>query len=282
VSPPDSKGKFFNIGRFSVHLIQDGYFRIPGKSLIHKDVKKHPNRLLLGLTCLVIRDNHRIVLADTGLGEKPLGDLVSSYGISLPRKLLTELAALEITPSDVDVVILTHLHWDHVGGSTKLEGNCKYIPTFPNAMYIVQQKEWDWAVSLSEEDRSDYHREDFYPLWENNQLRLVQGTEEVVPGIKVELTGGHSPGHQIVWIQDESETALFLADLVPTLKLLDLNWVMRYDQNQEQITKIKHDVLERAVKDSAIAIFQHAPRIRIGTLKRNNRGRIELNNYQIN
>jgi len=272
---------FFPVGRFSVHLIQDGWFRIPGRSLIRKGVKKYPNRLLLGLTCLVIKDVHRVILVDTGLGDKPLGDLISDYGISLPRKLHEGLSDLGIATKDVDIVILTHLHWDHVGGSTKLLESGKCIPIFPNALYMVQCQEWEWAMSLPGEDRSEYHREDYCPLWENNQLKLVEGIEEVMPGIRVELTGGHSPGHQVVWIQDEGETALFLADLVPTPKLLDLNWMMKYDQNPEKVVEIKRDVLERAAEAEAIVVFQHAPRMRIGVLGKNSRGGIELKRLSI-
>jgi len=276
VSSPDRKSSAFQIGRFSVHLIQDGWFRIPGGSIIRKRSRNYPNRLLLGLTCLVIRDNQRTILVDTGLGNKPLGDLVSSYGISLPRKLHEGLGAFGITPKDVDVVILTHLHWDHVGGSTKLDekGNC--LPAFPNAVYLVQQAEWDWAMGIPENNREDFHREDFLPIQEYQQLWLIEGSQEVTPGIRVELTGGHSPGHQVVWIQDDRETALFLADLVPTPKLLNLNRVMKYDNNPEKVIQKKRDVLERAAALGAVVVFQHAPRRRMGILHKDNRGAIQL------
>jgi glyoxylase-like metal-dependent hydrolase (beta-lactamase superfamily II) len=270
------------IGRFSVHLIQDGWFRIPGDSFYQKGrnagtvlpFKTSP--LLLGMTCLLIRDEKRLILVDTGLGEKPLDDLVLTYGIVLPRKLNAGLAALGVQPPDVDIVILTHLHWDHAGGSTKLDENGNCIPAFPNAEYVVQQAEWDWAMNLSEEDRDDYHRENFLPLREHQQLRLMDGPQEIIPGIRVELTGGHSPGHQVVWIEDEGETALFLADLVPTPKLIDLNWTMKYDNNPEQVIQKKKDILGRAVDAEAVLVFQHAPRMRCGVLRKDRRGVLSL------
>jgi glyoxylase-like metal-dependent hydrolase (beta-lactamase superfamily II) len=274
----ESNSDTFHIGRFIAHLIQDGLFQIPAETLIRlgRQVAIAPKsaRLLLGLTCLVVRDDSNIVLIDTGLGQKPLGDLVVEYSISLPRQLMPALNAVGIQPQDVDTVILSHLHWDHAGGSTRPDGRGKLVPAFPNATYVLQKLEWEWARSQEGQTTGSYRPQDFLPLHEARQLRLVDGNLEVLPGIQVELTGGHCPGHQVVWIEDDGDSALYPADIIPTPQLLKSDQVMSYDHTPSRLVAAKQDLIQRAIDFGANIVFQHASNKRLGKLFRDSKGKI--------
>ena len=270
----------FRIGRLTAHLIQDGFFHIPAETLIRLGrVKKEEvslARLLLGFTCMVIREDNQVILIDTGIGEKPLEDEISEYQIQLPRQLQPGLLALGIQPEAVDVVILTHLHWDHAGGSTVLDDSGKAVPAFPNATYIVQKSEWEWALSEEGRDSGSYHPDDFIPLQDAGQLQFVDGEEEVYPGIQVEWTGGHCPGHQVVWIEDGGDTALYPADIIPTPQFLTLDRVLSYDHAPNQLVAVKQELIRRAVDFGATVVFIHVPKRRIGELYRDADGSIKL------
>ncbi len=268
------------IGRFKVYPIQDGLLQIPADTVIQLGKEPLPglrsSRLLLGLTCLVVKGTDHIVVIDTGLGDKPLGDLTAEYNVQLPRQLISGLETLGIRPQDVDIVILTHLHWDHCAGSTKLTEDGTCVPTFPNATYVVQMLEWEWAAGSVEQAPYSYHQDDFLPLRDASQLQLVKGTEQVIPGIRVELTGGHCPGHQVVWIEDSDQTLLFPADIIPTPAMLQLDQVMSYDLIHSRVLTVKQDLIRRTLDCSATIVFQHAAKNPVGTLERDCDGDIKI------
>ncbi len=268
------------IGRFSVHLIQDGLFQIPADTLIQLGTETlsgiKSSRLLLGLTCLVVKDANHIVVIDTGFGDKQLGNLVDEYHIQFPRQLFSGLKTLGIQPKDVDIVILTHLHWDHCAGSTKLTEDGTCVPTFSNATYVVQMLEWEWAIGSAEQAPDSYHPDDFLPLRDSGQLRLVKGTEQIIPGVTVEWTGGHCPGHQVVWVEDSDDTLLFPADIIPTSTMLQLDRVMSYDLIHSRVLTVKQDLIRGALNCNATIVFQHAAKNPVGTLKRDNDGVINI------
>ena len=268
------------IGRFKVYPIQDGLFQIPADNVIQLGKTPLPglksSRLLLGLTCLVVKGTDHTIVIDTGLGDKPLGDLAAEYSVHSPRQLIVGLETLGIQPQDVDLVILTHLHWDHCAGSTKLSEDGTCVPTFPNATYVVQMLEWEWAAGSSEQAPDSYHPDDFLPLRDSGQLRLVKGTEQIIPDIRVEWTGGHSPGHQVVWVADSDDTLLFPADIIPTPGMLRLDQVMSYDLIHSRVLTVKQDLIGRALDDNATIVFQHAAKNPIGTLERDVNGDIKI------
>jgi len=271
----------FRIGRFTAHLIQDGLFRIPADALLRLGQSKKIDRsskarLLLGLTCMVLQDGDHVILIDTGLGDKPLGNLASEYAVEFPRQLVPSLAELGIAPAGIDLVILSHLHWDHAGGSTTLNDRGEVVPAFPNATYIVQRAEWQWAASPEGQASGSYHGEDFVPLEAAGKLQLVKGDEEVYPGIQVELTAGHCPGHQVVWVEDGGDTVLFPADMIPTPQFLTLDRVLTYDHAPIDLVAAKRELIRRAVDFQAVVVFQHVPRRRTGVLRRSASNQILL------
>jgi glyoxylase-like metal-dependent hydrolase (beta-lactamase superfamily II) len=277
----DSDIETFRVGRFTAHLIQDGLFKIPAETLLRLGKAKKAGRssnarLLLGLTCMALQDGDKVIIVDTGLGDKPLGDVATEYEVELPRKLIPSLKTLGITPTDVDLVILSHLHWDHAGGSTTLDQKGEAVPAFPNARNIIQEWEWEWAMSPEGQANDGYIPDDYVPLQDAGQLRLVKGDEEVYPGIQVEWTGGHCPGHQVVWVEDGGDTLLFPADMIPTPQFLTLDRVLSYDHAPNDLVASKQELIRRAVDFQAVVVFQHVPRRRTGVLYRNPEGEILL------
>ena len=269
------------IGRFSAYLIQDGLFKIPAETLLRLGRSKQAGRssnarLLLGLTCMALQDGDKVIIIDTGLGDKPMGDVVREYGVELPRKLIPSLGQMGVAPEDVELVILSHLHWDHAGGSTTLNQSGDVAPAFPNAQYIIQRSEWEWALGPEGQASDGYNPDDYMPLKEAGQLQLVEGDMEVYPGIQVEWTGGHCPGHQVVWVEDGGDTLLFPADMIPTPQFLTLDRVLSYDHAPNDLVAAKQELIRRAVDFEAVVVFQHVPKHRTGVLHRDTSDKILL------
>lgn len=253
------------LSSFKLTLIQDGLFSLPVDAFSQTGSQKQ-SRLLVGMNCLLVQGRGQTVLIDTGVGQKQRRNFVESYRMEWPRRLYRELEAMNVRRDDIDVVILTHLHWDHTGGATVLDESGTLRPAFPRARYFLQRKEWEEAIVAPSDDEG-YLREDFVPLHNAGVLELLDGDSKISPGIEVRLTGGHSSGHQIVLIGDSDGTrAVFLADLIPTASLLSLQAAMTFDTEHEILAREKSKILEEAAQEHWLLIFQHAPKQRAGYL----------------
>ncbi len=163
-------------------------------------------------------------------------------------------------------VINTHLHFDHAGGDTLRRGDGRIVPAFPSARHVVQKVEWDFAHLQNERVRASYLLPNFDPVFEAGLFDLHDGPGELLPGIHLLPSPGHTPGHQSVWIESEGETAVYLADLVPTSAHLPLPWIMGYDVEPLVTLETKRSVLERARRERTLLIFEHDPEIPWGYL----------------
>ncbi len=225
------------IGDIEVLSISDGTFRLDGGAMFGTVPKtlwerRAPaddrNRILLGLNALLIRVGHIRVLVDAGLGDKLSPRQAEMFGVDRTRHLDQSLAEVGVTPRDIDIVIATHLHLDHAGGFTALlDGVLK--PRFPRARYVMRRGEWEDATHPHERNRASYVADDFEPLAIAGVVDFIDDDGDVVPGVSVWRTGGHTAHHQIVRIASSGRTALFLADLVPTAAHVDEPWIMGYD-----------------------------------------------------
>lgn len=252
------------LGSFELTLIHDGLFYMPPNAFDKTDPREH-SHLLIGMNCLLVRGHGQTILIDTGVGTKPRRNFVEFYRMEWPRRLYAELEELGIQHQDIDTVILTHLHWDHAGGATCI-GDLGVDIAFPRARYFVQRKEWEAAIKAPPDD-DGYLLEDFTVLDEAGVLTLLDGGGEILPGIEVRLTGGHSSGHQIVLVGDsDSERAVFLADLIPTASMLSPEVAMTYDFDKETLAREKRKILREAVTNHWLLIFQHAPKLCAGYL----------------
>ncbi|MBF8268190.1 MAG: Lactamase protein [Dehalococcoidia bacterium] len=267
----------------TIHLLSDGVMKSDGGSLfgqvpkvVWEQVAKADrwNRIGLGLNCLLIRTAHGNVLVDTGVGSKETGETREGYGLP-SSKLGKGLREIGLSAKDIDTVILTHLHFDHSGGCTKIDRSGQTIPVFPKATYFVQRKCWEDAMNPNERGRESSHPEDFTCLQETGQLTLLDGDNEIVPGVSVRETGGHCRGHQIVQVNCGSEKVVFLGDLIPTQHHLALPYIAAYDQYPEDTLEIKRELLSQAAKKGWLVIFGHGCGERAGYLEGRN-GEITL------
>ena len=192
------------------------------------------------MRCLLVEHPDGLVLIDTALGNKEDAKFLDIYGVENQglegaTQLEDALGSLSFVPPEIKWVINTHLHFDHAGGNTTMDPSSRMMlagmsgPTFPNATYVVQRGELEFARHTNERTRASYLPHNFEPIAGANRWQLVDGNVEVLPGISVRVTPGHVPYHQAVVLRDRGETAAFVADLFPTSAHLPLPWIMGYD-----------------------------------------------------
>ena len=173
--------------------------------------------------------------------------------------MLRNLSAVGLSAGDIDVVIFSHLHFDHAGGATRIDSDGKLVPTFPNAEYVAQRTEWFNATADYPELRGAYPQENLLPLRESGQLRLIDRDAEIMTGLRTMVTGGHSDGHQVVIIESVGETAVYLGDICPTSRHLPVLWCLAYDVNLLQTRRSKASILGRIADQGWLALFDHDP-----------------------
>ena len=257
------------IGKFEVELLSDGTFRLDGGAMYGTVPKnlwcRHEqpdelNRIPLALGVLLIRTPEgKTVLVDTGLSSKYQKDakFTKIYAVERSVTLRDELKARGILPKDVDLVINTHMHFDHAGGDTEYDESGKLGPQFPKARYVVQRLEWEDATHPHERNAASYLQENFAPLDDQGLLMLVDGEAELEAGLKVQRTGGHTRGHQVVTISSEGEKAIYLGDLIPTRAHVPLPYIMGYDLYPVDTLEAKRGLLSQAAHEGWTALFQH-------------------------
>ncbi len=239
------------------------------------------NRIQLAMRCLLIETEAATILVDTGLGNKDDEKFHDIYGVSNagePTRLESSLRAIGVEPGQVDVVVNTHLHFDHAGGNTVRRPDGRIEPTFPNAAYAIQRGEWDYARLDNERVQASYVADNFVPLEADGRVRWLDGEREsIVPGVEVIRTPGHTPFHQSVLVTIGDQRLLYLADLVPTIAHLPLPWIMGYDVEPLVTLESKRHWIGRAVSESWLLGFEHDPLVAWGCASQGDRpGRTEL------
>lgn len=264
----------------SVRVMSDGIVKFDGGTMFgqvpkavweNKVATDRKNRITLGLNSLLIQICTHTVLVDTGVGSKELDGEKETYGL-VPSRLLKGLKNLGLSPKDIDTVILTHLHFDHSGGCTKLDRMGNLVPTFPRAKYYVQITCWEDACNPNERCQEIHRKEDFRPIEEKGQLELLDGDSEIYPGLWVRVTDGHARGHQVVLLNHGGERIAFLGDLVPTPHHLDMAAISAFDQFPEDTLERKRELLRQAEKEGWLLIFAHGHEQKAGYLERCNGG----------
>ncbi len=253
-----------------IFVLSDGRFRLDGGAMfgvIPKVLwqKRMPaderNRITLGLNCLLIRAAGKTLIVETGTGDKGDAKWNDIYGIDHSVSLLNSLKQRGVRPEEVDLVINTHLHFDHCGWNTRRDKNGRVVPTFPRARYLVQRGEYDHARAPTERDQASYLKENFQPLADSNQWDWFDGDKEILPGVEVVRMPGHTRDMQCVRLTSGGRTAFFLADLVPTTHHLGLPWIMGYDLYPLTTLENKKRVLPEAVRNEWLCLFAHDPEV---------------------
>ncbi len=234
------------------------------------------NRIPLALRCLLIEHDDGPILIDTGIGNKEKGKFLDIYGVENagsngPTQLEDALLDAGFKPADIKFVINTHLHFDHAGGNTALtaeQGVGAAEVAFPNATYVVQRGELEFARNTNERTGASYLPHNFDPVDEAGRWQLVEGEVELVPGVRLVPTPGHVPYHQSVLITRGGETACFLGDLVPTSAHIPLPWIMGYDLEPLVTLESKRSLLARAAAEGWTVVFEHDPEVALGRVVR--------------
>jgi glyoxylase-like metal-dependent hydrolase (beta-lactamase superfamily II) len=266
------------VGRFTLHALEAGLqwldggamFGVVPKPLWEKRIPADArNRIPLALRCLLVETPDALVLIDTGVGNKETDKFRAIYGIEnagSPTRLEDAIREAGFSPDDVDLVINTHLHFDHAGGNTWRDEGGEIHLAFPRARYVVQRGEFEYAHWNNERTRASYLPDNFDPVERAGKFELVEGAREIVPGVRVMVTPGHTPHHQSVVLESEGEAACFLADLIPTAAHLPLPWIMGYDVEPLRTLESKRALLEEARRGDWLLVFEHDARVPWGRL----------------
>jgi glyoxylase-like metal-dependent hydrolase (beta-lactamase superfamily II) len=268
-------------GKVNLHFVSDGIFLEDGGGLFGLLPKPlwekvmapdERNRLPLEGWCLLIETERQRILVDTGNGDRISKHERDFFGIEGERRLLTDLERLDIGPSDVDIVINTHLHRDHCGGNTRYDENAKAVPTFPQATYCIQRQELADFTFPNERTRSVYLPENVQPLEEAGQVQVLWGDTRLTDEVRTIVTPGHTRGHQSVVVESGGRTAIYLADVAPwPIHLEHLAWVPAYDVEPMVNIETKRALAQWAVEEHILLLFDHHPEIRGGYLHRTER-----------
>ena len=299
-----------NLGDFEISVFSDGTYPLDGGAFFgvvpkimwsRKVAADERNYVTAGLNSLLIRTEHpragkQTLLVETGMGNKLSDRMIKFYG--QPAKLLENLAAGGIAPEDIDIVINSHLHFDHCGWNTVRDKNGKIVPTFPRAKYYAPEGEWQYARKPSERDAISYIPENYDPLVESGQMTLLKGGEEIVPGISVETFRGHTasmqgiivngrPGFERARLQaappgDGNDRALapvgtvvcYISDLIPTTAHIDITWGMGFDLYPLDTIESKKRYYARAIAEKWLTVFTHDPKTPWAYVERDQTGKM--------
>ncbi|MFQ5662287.1 MAG: MBL fold metallo-hydrolase [Terriglobia bacterium] len=257
-------------GELEIFVVSDGRFRLDGGAMFgvvpkplwqRRLAADDRNRITLALNCLLIRSAGRTILVETGTGEKFDSKGQDIYGIEHNVTLLASLQRCGVAPEEVDIVVNTHLHFDHCGWNTRWGKNGKPVPTFPRARYYVQRGEYEHAQRPTERDRASYLPENFEPLAATNQWVWLEGEAEIAPGVELIRVPGHTRDMQCVRLRAGERTAFFFADLVPTTAHLSYPWIMGYDLYPLTTLENKKRWIPEAVHNDWLCFFPHDPEV---------------------
>lgn len=224
------------------------------------------NRIHLGMNVLLLEDGKRRILVDTGAGMKWDPKQRDIYAVE-PRSAAEILAPAGLVPEDIDLVVNTHLHFDHAGGNTVRNGHGRPVASYPNARYLVQRGEMRTARAGNERTRASYLEESFVPLLEEGRFELLDGPAGLGSGIELRIAAGHTPDMQIPVIATGEGTVAFLADLVPTASHVPFPYIMGYDLEPLATLETKRRILPEAARDRWLLLFEHDREVPAATLE---------------
>jgi len=295
------------LGDFELSIFSDGTYPLDGgaffgvvpKVMWSKRVTADErNYVITGLNSLLIRTGKQTVLVETGMGNKLSDRMIKFYG--QPAKLLENLGAAGVAPEDIDIVINSHLHFDHCGWNTVRDKNGKIVPTFPRAKYYAPEGEWQYARQPSERDSISFIAENYDPLVESGQMTLLRGGEEIVPGISVETFRGHTASMQAIIIKGnpgggtdgkgtasavpgardtgalapEKNIACYISDLMPTSAHIDITWGMGFDLYPLDTIESKKRYYSRALPERWLTVFTHDPKVPWAYIEKDETGKL--------
>jgi methylmalonyl-CoA epimerase len=255
----------YTVGDLELISLHDGLFRLDGGAMFGVvprtlwDRKAPPddhNRIMMTMRPLVVR-GERTLLIDAGMGDKETDRFYEIYAADRARHLDHALAEAGLSPDDIDIVLATHLHFDHAGGFTVRDGGGTVRPRFPRARYVIRRGEWEDATRPHERNRASYLADNFVPLAEAGVVDFIDGDDVIMPGVRVQRTGGHTAHHQMVWIESAGQRAAYPADLMPTSAHLPDAWIMGYDLYPMDTLAAKKAFGAEVIARETLVFFEH-------------------------
>jgi glyoxylase-like metal-dependent hydrolase (beta-lactamase superfamily II) len=268
------------LGDFELTVLSDGNYWLDGGAFFgvvpktlwsRRREADEQNRLATGMNSVLVRTGEHNVLIETGAGSK-LGDKMKAI-YEPGERLLRSFEEAGVGPDEIDIVINTHLHFDHCGWNT-MRRNGSVAATFPRATYYVQEGEWRHAREQHERDRVSYISENYDPLVESGEMRLLRGDREIVPGISVRVLPGHTRNMQAVLITSGGQTACYISDLVPTTAHIEITWVMAFDLFPLETIDNRKRVYEEAIPQRWLMLWTHDPVVPWSYVERDAKGRL--------
>jgi len=268
------------LGDFDLSIFSDGTYPLDGGAFFgvvpkvmwsRKVTPDERNFVAAGLNSLLIRTGQHNVLVETGIGNKLSGKMVKIYG--QPAKLLDNLAGGGVSPEDIDVVINTHLHFDHCGWNTVRKGD-QVVATFPKAKYYVQEGEWQHGCEQHIRDSTSYISDNYDPLLRSGQMQLLSGDQEIVPGVSVKVFPGHTAHMQAVIVTSGGKTACYISDLIPTSAHVDLTWVMAFDLFPVSTIDSRRRYYAQALPERWLTVFTHDDAVPWGYVEKDATGKL--------
>jgi methylmalonyl-CoA epimerase len=268
----------FSLGDLELISVNDGFIRLDGGAMFGvvpkalwqgQALADDRNRITLAMRPLIVR-GARTMIIDAGLGDKDSAKFHQIYGVDRSRNLDHHLAEAGLAPDDIDIVLASHLHFDHAGGFTCRDASGRLKPKFPRAQYVVRRGEWDDATHATDRTKASYLADNFAPLAEAGRLQLVDEDQTIMPGVSVRRTGGHTMHHQMILIESQGKTAAFVADMMPTSAHLPDAWIMGYDLYPMDTLAAKQRFVKEAVVRETLVFFEHDPIVAAGYIREQN------------
>lgn len=278
-----------HFGDIEVRYLDGGSFGLDGGAMfgvVPKVLweKKSPpderNRIRMRANSLFVRAHGKNILIETGNGTKWDPKQRAIYGVQEGDPLMDSLTRIGVSPDQIDLVINTHLHFDHAGGNIRIV-NGRLLPTFRRARYVVQRGELEHAMNPSERDRASYFPDNFAPISKEGLWDLVEGEAQILPGISVTPIPGHNANIQAVTITGGGKILAFVADLLPTRHHIPLPWIMAYDLYPLQTLETKRQWIPRLLNEGCVVVFGHDPDIAAAVLHERE-GKIEIEPVDLN
>lgn len=269
-----------------LHVVQAGTFKLDGGAMYGVVPKKlwqklnpadDQNLCTWALRCLIVERGNRVILVDTGMGNKQNDKFFGHYEPQGPdiRQAVRDAG---FTPEQITDVLLTHFHFDHVGGALYLDTNGKSQPSFPNATYWTNETHYDWAYNPNPREAASFLKENFVPLREEGILKFIDFGDRVdwIEGIQMQYVHGHTESQMLPIIPYQGKKLLYCADLIPSSGHIGLPYVMAYDVRPLETMNEKAALLEEACEQEHLLFFEHDPINQAATVVRNEKGRIVL------
>jgi glyoxylase-like metal-dependent hydrolase (beta-lactamase superfamily II) len=268
-------------GPFTIDPVMTGDFRLDGGAMFgvvprtlwsRGNPPDEHNRIAMTMRALLVRTAERTILVDTGVGNKNPDKFAQIFALDFGQYTLeSSLAAHGVAPEDVTDVILTHLHFDHVGGAVRRDDG-RLALAFPNAVHYVQRRQWEWALAPSDRDKASYLPDNYLPLRDAEKLALLDGDTELFPGIALHVVDGHTFGQQLVRVTHEGRSVLYCADLVPMSAHIPAPYIMGYDLQPVVTLNEKKRLLDDAAANGDVLVFEHDPGVEAAVVTKDERG----------